>query len=104
MNQGKTRQGKTLFAQLMEFVPRSSFSRIVARYGGDAGVQPELYRAIPRHCLRPIDLPRVTRLILETKILYQRVLGQILFIVHFVPRLADADRMHLHSGCDQPLQ
>ena len=30
--------GKTLFAQLMEFVPWTSFSRIVARYSGDAGV------------------------------------------------------------------
>ena len=28
--------GKTLFAQLMEFVPWTSFSRIVARYGGDS--------------------------------------------------------------------
>ena len=27
--------GKTLFAQLMEFVPWTSFRRIVARYGGD---------------------------------------------------------------------
>ena len=31
--------GKTLFAQLMEFVPWTSFSRIVARYGGDLGVR-----------------------------------------------------------------
>ena len=30
--------GKTLFAQLMEFVPWSSFTRIVARYSGDARV------------------------------------------------------------------
>lgn len=28
--------GKTLFAQLMEFVPWTSFGRIVARYSGDA--------------------------------------------------------------------
>jgi hypothetical protein len=27
--------GKTLFAQLMDFLPWSSFSRIVARYDGD---------------------------------------------------------------------
>lgn len=32
-------QGKTLFAQLMEFVPWTSFTRIVARYGGDSGVR-----------------------------------------------------------------
>ena len=31
--------GKTLFAQIMEFIPWTSFSRIVARYGGDAGVR-----------------------------------------------------------------
>ena len=27
--------GKTLFAQLMEFMPWTNFTRIVARYGGD---------------------------------------------------------------------
>lgn len=31
--------GKTLFAQLMEFVPWTSFGRIVDRYGGNAGVR-----------------------------------------------------------------
>ena len=31
--------GKTLFAQLMEFVPWTSFGRIVARHGGDLGVR-----------------------------------------------------------------
>jgi hypothetical protein len=31
--------GKTLFAQLMNFVPWSSFARIVARYAGDARVE-----------------------------------------------------------------
>ena len=31
--------GKTMFAQFMEFVPWTSFSRIVARYGGDSGVR-----------------------------------------------------------------
>jgi len=31
--------GKTLFAQLMEFVPWTSFARIVERYGGDSGVR-----------------------------------------------------------------
>jgi hypothetical protein len=30
--------GKTLFAQLMEFVPWTSFARIVERYSGDARV------------------------------------------------------------------
>lgn len=31
--------GKTLFAQIMEFVPWTSFARIVERYGGDSGVR-----------------------------------------------------------------
>jgi hypothetical protein len=31
--------GKTLFAQLMEFVPWSSFARVVHRYGGDHAVR-----------------------------------------------------------------
>jgi hypothetical protein len=31
--------GKTLFAQVMEFIPWSSFSRIVMRYQGDTGVR-----------------------------------------------------------------
>ena len=31
--------GKTLFAQLMEFVPWTSFERIVTRYGGDSSVR-----------------------------------------------------------------
>jgi hypothetical protein len=31
--------GKTLFAQLMDFLPWSTFTRIVARYGGDAGCE-----------------------------------------------------------------
>ena len=31
--------GKTLFAQVMEFVPWTSFSRIVQRYSGNSGVR-----------------------------------------------------------------
>lgn len=31
--------GQTLFAQIMEFVPWTSFGRIVQRYGGDSGVR-----------------------------------------------------------------
>ncbi|TCV77488.1 IS4 family transposase [Sulfurirhabdus autotrophica] len=31
--------GKTLFAQIMEYVPWTSFTRIVTRYGGDCGVR-----------------------------------------------------------------
>jgi hypothetical protein len=31
--------GKTLFAQVMEFVPWKTFSRIIARHKGDAGVR-----------------------------------------------------------------
>ena len=42
--------GKTLFAQLMDFLPWSTFTRIVARYGGDQRVRTlscgEHYRAM----------------------------------------------------------
>jgi hypothetical protein len=31
--------GKTLFAQLMDFLPWSTFTRIVGRYGGDRAVR-----------------------------------------------------------------
>jgi hypothetical protein len=31
--------GETLFAQIMEFVPWPSFTRIVQRYAGNAGVR-----------------------------------------------------------------
>ena len=31
--------GKTLFAQIMEYVPWKNFGRIIDRYGGDAGVR-----------------------------------------------------------------
>ena len=31
--------GKTLFAQVMEFIPWKTFGRIVERHGGDAGVR-----------------------------------------------------------------
>lgn len=31
--------GKTLFAQLMDFLPWTTFTRCVARYGGDKGVR-----------------------------------------------------------------
>ena len=31
--------GKTLFAQVMEYVPWKTFGRIIERHGGDAGVR-----------------------------------------------------------------
>ena len=31
--------GKTLFAQLMDFLPWSTFNRYVARYSGDKGIR-----------------------------------------------------------------
>ncbi len=58
--------GKTLFAQLMEFVPWTSFARIVERYGGDSGVRvlncTEHFRAMAfaqltyRESLRDIEI------------------------------------------------
>ena len=47
--------GKTLFAQLMDFLPWTTFTRIVDRYGGDHRVRAFLRRAM--HGLRPADLP-----------------------------------------------
>ena len=45
--------GKTLFAQLMDFLPWTTFTRIVDRYGGDRpGPDAFLRRAIPVHGLR----------------------------------------------------
>ena len=59
-------QGKTMFAQLMEFVPWTSFARIVTRYGGDSGVRclpcTEQFRAMAfaqltyRESLRDIEV------------------------------------------------
>ena len=58
--------GKTLFAQLMEFLPWKAFSRVVTRYGGDFGVRTlscgEQYRAMAfaqltyRESLRDIEV------------------------------------------------
>jgi hypothetical protein len=58
--------GKTMFAQIMEFVPWTSFTRIVERYGGDSGVRSlsctEQFRAMAfaqltyRESLRDIEI------------------------------------------------
>ena len=57
--------GRTLFAQLMDFLPWSTFARVVARYGGDRRVRAlscaEQYRAMAfaqltwRESLRDIE-------------------------------------------------
>ena len=49
---------QTLFAQLMDFLPWTTFTRIVDRYGGDHRVRTlSCADAIPVHGLRPADLP-----------------------------------------------
>jgi Domain of unknown function (DUF4372) len=58
--------GKTLFAQVMEFVPWTSFARIVHRYSGNAGARTlscaEQFRAVAfaqliwRESLRDIEV------------------------------------------------
>jgi hypothetical protein len=63
--EARVNTGKTLFAQLMEFVPWDTFRRIVARYGGDHRVRTlacaEQYRAMAfaqltyRESLRDIE-------------------------------------------------
>ena len=51
--------GKTLFAQLMDFLPWSTFSRIVARYDGDRAVRiAVVHGTIPRDGICPTDVPR----------------------------------------------
>ena len=51
--------GRTLFSQLMDCLPWSTFARIVARFHGDHSVQTfpctEQYRAM---AIRPTDIPR----------------------------------------------
>jgi len=57
--------GKTLFAQVMEYVPWKTFGRIIDRHGGDAGVRPlgcaDLFRVMAfsqltwRESLRDIE-------------------------------------------------
>ena len=49
--------GKTLFAQLMDFLPWTTFTRIVDRYGGDHRVGRFPAPSNTGHGLRPADLP-----------------------------------------------
>jgi hypothetical protein len=65
--------GKTLFAQIMEFVPWRSFGRIVERYAGNSGVRhlncAEQFRVMAfgqltgRESLRDIEVTRTNRVI-----------------------------------------
>ena len=50
--------GKTLFAQLMDFLPWSTFERIVSRYGGDRAVRAcvALHRAVQGYGICAVDL------------------------------------------------
>jgi len=47
--------GKTLFAQVMEFVPWTSFARIVQRHGGNSGRAMAFAQLIWRESLRDIE-------------------------------------------------
>ena len=53
--------GQTLFAQLMDFLPWTTFARIVSRYGGDHRVRTlactEQYRGLARNSIGPWRLP-----------------------------------------------
>jgi hypothetical protein len=52
--------GKTLFAQVMEFVPWKTFARIIERHKGDAGgAHAELRRSVSNHGLLSAHLARV---------------------------------------------
>jgi hypothetical protein len=51
--------GKTLFAQLIDFLRWTTTARYVRRLGGERSVSTlALHRAISHHGLRPIDLAR----------------------------------------------
>jgi Domain of unknown function (DUF4372) len=51
--------GKTLFAQIMDFIPWTSFGRIVARYRGNARVTlAAMHRAVSRNGFCANDLAR----------------------------------------------
>ena len=50
--------GKTLFSQLMDCLPWSTFTRIVARYDGDYDVRTfPCVEQYPGHGVRPTDVP-----------------------------------------------
>lgn len=52
--------GKTLFAQVMAYVPWKAFGHIIDRHGGDSGVRTlELRRLVSRHGILAIDVARI---------------------------------------------
>ena len=53
--------GKTLFTQLMDFLPWKTFHRIVDRYSGDYRSAASVRRAVSRHGLCATDLPQSLR-------------------------------------------
>jgi len=73
--------GKTLFAQLMDFVPWSTFNRLVGRYGGDQRVRTlacaEPYRAMAFAQLdASLTLLQILSLTLFEKMLILQALSQ----------------------------
>jgi Domain of unknown function (DUF4372) len=51
--------GKTLFAQVMDFLPWKTFHRIVDRYGGDHRTRSlSCAEQVSRHGIRTADIPR----------------------------------------------
>ena len=51
-------KGKTLFAQLMNFLPWSTFTRLVALRWGSPGSHAHLRRAVSSHGFRPTHVSR----------------------------------------------
>ena len=50
--------GKTVFSQLMDCLPWSTFARLVARYRGDySSANISLRRTVPGHGICPTDVP-----------------------------------------------
>ena len=88
--------GKTLFSQLMDCVPWSTFTRIVARYHGDHSVQTfpctEQYRAMAfaqltyRESLRDADGRQFVVIAAGGSILLQSPIGDALVAFALPPR------------------
>src|SRR6476660_769185 len=100
--------GKTLFAQLMEFLPWKTFSRMVARYGGDSRVRTlscgEQYRAMAfaqltyRESLRDIE----TCLSVQASKLYHMGFSEPVSMPTEISPKAPLENSPLRYG-DQPL-
>ncbi len=53
--------GRTLFSQVMDYIPWKTFGRIIASYNGDAGVKTlDCSRPVLRNVVCAIHMARIT--------------------------------------------